>query len=136
MTATGPPPLSSAEETHASHEVMELVRSDLDLSLLVIQLREVGKSWREVKAAIEATISRRAPQVPPCGLQIGRPNAQTPLCTAQCRVHRFGRGRLCAAGGVGAAPVADRTGEADVPDYPARASGKKKPQGSRSLSWT
>jgi len=73
MTATGPPPLSSAEETHASHEVMELVRSDLDLSLLVIQLREVGKSWREVKAAIEATISRRAPQVPPCGLQMAGP---------------------------------------------------------------
>ena len=59
MTATGPPPLSSAEETHASHEVMELVRNNSDLSLLVVQLREAGKSWRDVKAAIEAEISRR-----------------------------------------------------------------------------
>ena len=62
MTATGPPPLSSAEETHASHEVMELVRSDSALSFLVVQVREAGKSWREVKAVIEAEISRRAPQ--------------------------------------------------------------------------
>ena len=62
MTATGPPPRSSAEETHASHEVMELVRRDSDLSLLVVQLREAGKSWREVKAVIGAEISRRAPQ--------------------------------------------------------------------------
>jgi hypothetical protein len=62
MTATGPPPLSSAEETHASHEVMDLVRSDSDLSLLVIKLREAGKSWRQVKAAIEAEICRRVPQ--------------------------------------------------------------------------
>ena len=47
----------------------------------------------------------------------------------------------------GAVPVADRTDEADianqptrtpegdVPDHPGRASGKTKPQGSRSLSW-
>jgi hypothetical protein len=52
----GPPPLSSAEETHASHEVMELVRSDSDLSLLVVQLREAGKSWREVKAVMDTLI--------------------------------------------------------------------------------
>jgi hypothetical protein len=63
MTATGPPPRSSAEETHASHEVMELVRGDPDLSLRVVQLREAAKSWREVKAAIEAEISRRAPRL-------------------------------------------------------------------------
>ena len=34
-------------------------------------------------------------------------NAQTPLCTAQCRVHRFGDSRLCAGGWVSAAPVAN-----------------------------
>lgn len=62
MTATGPPPRSSAEETHASHEVMELVRSYSDLSLLAVQLREAGKSWRDVKTRIEAEISRQAPQ--------------------------------------------------------------------------
>src|ERR1700693_5275358 len=66
------------------------------------------------------------------------PNAQTPICTAQCRVYRHGHGRLCAADGGGVAPVADRTDEADVPDqpaaaceadvqdHPAGASGKKK----------
>ena len=41
--------------------MMELVRTNSVLSLLVVQLREAGKSWREVKAEIEAEISCRAP---------------------------------------------------------------------------
>jgi hypothetical protein len=62
MAATRPAPLASAEaETSASHAVMELVRTDSVLSLLVVQLRDAGKSWREVKAAIEAEISCRVP---------------------------------------------------------------------------
>jgi hypothetical protein len=61
MAATTPsPPSSAEEETNASREVTELVRTDSVLSLLVVQLREAGKSWREVEAAIEAEISRRA----------------------------------------------------------------------------
>jgi hypothetical protein len=63
MTATRQPaPLTSgAAETSASHAVMELVRSNSVLSLLVVQLRDAGKSWREVKAAVEAEISCRVP---------------------------------------------------------------------------
>jgi hypothetical protein len=54
----------NADETHASHQVMELVRSNSALSLLVVQLRVAGKSWRGVKTAIEAEIARRRPQAP------------------------------------------------------------------------
>jgi hypothetical protein len=60
MTAMRPAPLTSAEaEMSDSHAVMELVRTNSVLSLLVVQLREAGKSWREVKAEIEAEISCR-----------------------------------------------------------------------------
>jgi hypothetical protein len=61
MTATGPPPLFSAAETKAIHEVMDLVRRNSALSRLVFQLREAGKSWPDVKAAIEAEIKRMHP---------------------------------------------------------------------------
>jgi hypothetical protein len=62
MAAMRPAPLTSAEaEVSASHAVMELVRTNSVLSLLVVQLREAGKSWREVKAEIEAEICCRAP---------------------------------------------------------------------------
>ena len=44
----------AAAETKASHEVMDLVRKHPELSLLVVQLREAGRSWPDVKAAIEA----------------------------------------------------------------------------------
>ena len=62
MSTMRPAPLTSAEaEMSASHAVMELVRTNSVLSLLVIHLREAGKSWREVKAEIEDEISCRAP---------------------------------------------------------------------------
>ena len=44
----------AAAETKASHEVMELVRQSSKLGLLVIQLRENGRSWSFIKARIEA----------------------------------------------------------------------------------
>ena len=44
----------AAAETKASHEVMDLVRKDPELSLMVIQLHEEGRSWPDVKAAVEA----------------------------------------------------------------------------------
>ena len=40
---------------------MERVRSNSVLSLVVVQMREAGLSWREVKTAIEVEISRRDP---------------------------------------------------------------------------
>jgi 3-methyladenine DNA glycosylase Tag len=40
----------------ASHAVMELVRSNSVLSLMVMQMREAGLSWRGVNTAIEAYI--------------------------------------------------------------------------------
>ena len=45
---------TAAAETKASHEVMDLVRDNPELSLLVVQLHEAGRSWPDVKAAIEA----------------------------------------------------------------------------------
>ena len=48
----------AAAETKASHEVMELVRKDPALSLLVVRLREAGEPWHQVKVAIEAKIKR------------------------------------------------------------------------------
>ena len=51
-----PPRKEAATETKASHEVMELVRQNPKLSLLVIQLREAGRSWSDVKAGIEAEV--------------------------------------------------------------------------------
>jgi hypothetical protein len=48
----------AAETKAASHEVMELVRKDPALSLFVIQLREAGQPWRQVKPAIETEIKR------------------------------------------------------------------------------
>jgi hypothetical protein len=35
------------------------------LSLMVVQMREAGLSWRGVKTAIEAEVERRAPRAPP-----------------------------------------------------------------------
>jgi hypothetical protein len=55
------PPTHAEAETSASHAVMELVRTNSVLSRLVVQLRDAGKSWRDVKAEIEAEISCRAP---------------------------------------------------------------------------
>jgi hypothetical protein len=49
-----PPRKEAANETKASHEVMELVRQSSKLGLLVIQLREGGRSWSFIKARIEA----------------------------------------------------------------------------------
>ena len=51
-------PLSkeAAAETKASHEVMELVRKNPELSFLVVQLHEAGRSWPDVKATVEARI--------------------------------------------------------------------------------
>ena len=43
----------AAAETKASHEVMDLVRENPELSFLVVQLREAGRSWPDVKTAIE-----------------------------------------------------------------------------------
>ena len=42
-------------EILASHEVLEFVRNKPDLSRKVMQLRDAGKSWREVKNAIGAS---------------------------------------------------------------------------------
>ena len=62
MATLRPAPLTGAEaEMSASHAVMDLVRTNSVLSLLVVHLREAGKSWREVKAEIEDEISCRAP---------------------------------------------------------------------------
>ena len=44
----------AAAETKASHEVMDLVRKNPELSFLVVQLHEAGRSWPDVKAAVEA----------------------------------------------------------------------------------
>jgi hypothetical protein len=55
------PPTSAEVETSASHAVMELVRTNSALSRQVVRLRDAGKSWRQVKAEIEAEISSRAP---------------------------------------------------------------------------
>ena len=43
----------AAAETKASHEVMDLVRKNPELSFMVIQLHEAGRSWPDVKTAIE-----------------------------------------------------------------------------------
>jgi hypothetical protein len=57
-----PPGREAAAETTASHAVMELVRKRSALSLLVVQLRDQGRSWRDVQAAIEAEIERTRPR--------------------------------------------------------------------------
>jgi len=49
-----PPGDAAAKATKASHEVMDLVREKPELSLLVVQLHEAGRSWPDVKTAIEA----------------------------------------------------------------------------------
>ena len=48
-----PPSNAAAATTKASHEVMDLVRKNPELSLLVVQLHEAGRSWPDVKAAVE-----------------------------------------------------------------------------------
>ena len=45
---------AAAAETKASHEVMDLVRENRELSLLVVRLHDAGRSWADVKAAVEA----------------------------------------------------------------------------------
>ena len=52
-----PPRSEAAVETKASHEVMELVRQKPELGLLVIRLREAGRSWPDVKTEVEAKIN-------------------------------------------------------------------------------
>jgi hypothetical protein len=49
-----PPGKEAAAETKACHEMMDLVRENPELSLLVFQLHEAGHSWPSVKAAVEA----------------------------------------------------------------------------------
>jgi hypothetical protein len=44
----------AAAETKASHEVMDLVRESPELSLMVFKLHGAGRSWPDVKAAVEA----------------------------------------------------------------------------------
>jgi len=51
-----PPSREVAAETKASQEVMDLVRLHRELGLLVIQLRDAGRPWSQVKAVIEARI--------------------------------------------------------------------------------
>ena len=51
-----PPSNAAAAATKASHEVMDLVRKNPELSLLVVQLHEAGRSWPDVKAAVEAKL--------------------------------------------------------------------------------
>ena len=51
----GPP-----EVIKASHEVMGLVHGNSELSHLVLQLRESGLWWREVRAAIQSEIDRQS----------------------------------------------------------------------------
>ena len=51
-----PPSGEVAAETKASQEVMDLVRLHRALGLLVIQLRDAGRPWSQVKAVIEARI--------------------------------------------------------------------------------
>ncbi len=50
-----------AAEIHASHEVMKLVRGSPMLSYRVVQLRGIGMSWCDVKAAIEVEIGHQKP---------------------------------------------------------------------------
>ena len=49
-----PPGKEAAAETKASHEVMDLLRENPELGLLVIQLHEAARFWPDVKAAVEA----------------------------------------------------------------------------------
>ena len=49
-----PPGKEAAAATKASHEVMDLARKNPELSFMVIQLHEAGRSWPDVKAAVEA----------------------------------------------------------------------------------
>ena len=51
-----PPGKEAAATTKASHEVMNLVRGNPELSLLVVRLHEAGRSWPDVKAAAEAKL--------------------------------------------------------------------------------
>ena len=51
-----PPSGEVAAETKASQEVMDLVRLHRELGLLVIQLRDAGRPWSQVKAMIEAKV--------------------------------------------------------------------------------
>ena len=44
----------AAAETKASHDVMDLVRENRELSLMVLKLHEARRSWPDVKAAVEA----------------------------------------------------------------------------------
>jgi hypothetical protein len=44
--------ITGPAETEASHEVMQLVRGNPPLNRWVLQLRDNGLSWRDVKAAI------------------------------------------------------------------------------------
>jgi hypothetical protein len=66
-----PPSRVAAAEMKASHEVMELVRKDPALSLLVVRLRVAGEPWHQVKVAIEAKIKSPAAQL------IGTPRKRT-----------------------------------------------------------
>ena len=49
-----PPGKKAAAETKASHEVMDIARKNPELSLMVIQLHDAGRSWSDVKATVEA----------------------------------------------------------------------------------
>jgi hypothetical protein len=48
------PRREAAVETKASREVIDLVRQNPELGLMVIQLREAGHSWLVVKSEIAA----------------------------------------------------------------------------------
>jgi hypothetical protein len=50
----GPANPEAAAETRAKHELMDLVRNNPGLHLLLLQLREAGRSWPDVKTALEA----------------------------------------------------------------------------------
>jgi diguanylate cyclase (GGDEF)-like protein/PAS domain S-box-containing protein len=53
---------AGAAEATIIHQVMELARTHSELSRMVMQLRDAGMSWREVKAAIEAEMKRGSPR--------------------------------------------------------------------------
>ena len=81
----------AAAETQAKHELMDLVRNNAELNRLVLELRDTGRSWRDVKTAIKGKFKAARRSAASAGAA-GAGHCETRQAEADPRAHEQAEG--------------------------------------------